>query len=225
MNRELPPPKSWKTSCKTEVTDYGWLKPKIDRGYGKDQYTLHDLEDFIFPNIEQFRSAVQAGGGLGMWSAKMAERFEKVYTFEPNWELFHCMQQNLPQPNIYKYQAALGYERGLVDMNWGYSNNNMGGYWVQKGGNIPTLRVDDLGLKDLDLLMLDIEGAEYEALKGAEETVSLCKPTIVLEWKPHTWSRFGASEKQMREWLREHGYRFVCDFHNGRDQLWNHRSR
>ncbi len=220
--RPLPEPKKW--TLETETTYYGWQKPKLDRGYGKDQFTLHDLEDFVFPHVKNFRSAVQAGGGLGMWSAKMAEHFDNVYTFEPNHELFRCMQLNLPEPNIWKYQAALGFDRGCRDMSWGFSRNNYGGYYVEKEGPVPTMRVDDLGLENCDLLMLDVEGAEFDALRGSFNTVNRGQPVIVLEWKPHTLCRFGANEKRLREWLDERGYSFKCDFHNGKDQLWLPRS-
>ena len=197
--------------------------PVKDRGFVGDQHTLFDLDDYVIPNCSDTRVAVQAGSGIGMWPARLSETFDTVYTFEPNPELFYCVCRNAPQGNIFRYQAALGYNRGTVDMSWGHSRDNYGGFYVVEGGNIPSLRVDDLGLPHCDLLMLDIEGRELEALKGADETVSQHKPTIVFESKEGCLNRFGATLATIKQWLKLHGYRKKCAFHAGRDELWRHR--
>lgn len=46
---------------------------------------------------------------------------------------------------------------------------------------VPLLRLDDLGLADLTGMKVDAEGAEYEILRGARETLLRCRPVITLE--------------------------------------------
>jgi FkbM family methyltransferase len=41
--------------------------------------------------------------------------------------------------------------------------------------------IDSLGLERLDLLKLDVEGMEAEALQGAAETIARCKPILFVE--------------------------------------------
>jgi hypothetical protein len=41
--------------------------------------------------------------------------------------------------------------------------------------------IDGLGLQRLDLLKLDLEGMEAEALDGARETIERCKPVLFIE--------------------------------------------
>jgi hypothetical protein len=41
--------------------------------------------------------------------------------------------------------------------------------------------IDGLGLERLDLLKLDVEGMEAEALDGARETITRCKPILFVE--------------------------------------------
>lgn len=220
MNIPEPSSKEW---FSTKLSDDGWLMPHLDRGFVGEQHTLFDLDDYVIPNCRDFRIAVQAGSGIGMWPARLSETFDTVYTFEPNPELFYCVARNAPQKNIFRYPAALGYDRGTVDMSWGYRNHNYGGYYVTPGGDIPTLRVDDLQLPACDLLMLDIEGRELDALKGADETVSQHKPTIVFESKEGCLNKFGASVSDVREWLKDHGYATTCTFHKDKDELWTPR--
>jgi FkbM family methyltransferase len=46
---------------------------------------------------------------------------------------------------------------------------------------VPLLRLDDLGIADLTAMKVDAEGAEYEVLRGARETLIRCRPVLTLE--------------------------------------------
>jgi FkbM family methyltransferase len=46
---------------------------------------------------------------------------------------------------------------------------------------VPLMRLDDLGLTDLTAVKVDAEGAEYEILRGARETLLRCRPVLTLE--------------------------------------------
>jgi hypothetical protein len=46
---------------------------------------------------------------------------------------------------------------------------------------VPMITVDSLGLDDIDLMQLDLEGYEYDALVGAKETIERNKPVIIVE--------------------------------------------
>jgi FkbM family methyltransferase len=46
---------------------------------------------------------------------------------------------------------------------------------------VPLMRLDDLGLADLTAMKVDAEGAEYEVLRGARETLARCRPVLTLE--------------------------------------------
>jgi FkbM family methyltransferase len=47
---------------------------------------------------------------------------------------------------------------------------------------VPTLKVDDLGLRDVRLVKVDVEGAEWDVLQGALTTLERDHPTIVFEF-------------------------------------------
>jgi hypothetical protein len=46
---------------------------------------------------------------------------------------------------------------------------------------VPLRRLDGLGLRDLTAVKLDAEGAEYEVLRGARETLLRCRPVLSIE--------------------------------------------
>jgi hypothetical protein len=67
----------------------------------------------------------------------------------------------------------------MVDL-W-RDDDTTGNQRVSGVGPIPTMRIDDLALPRCDLIYLDVEGEELNALKGAMETIERCKPVIVYE--------------------------------------------
>ncbi|MBR0683689.1 FkbM family methyltransferase [Roseomonas eburnea] len=46
---------------------------------------------------------------------------------------------------------------------------------------VPLLRLDDLAIADLTAMKIDAEGAEYEILRGARDTLLRCRPVLTLE--------------------------------------------
>lgn len=81
--------------------------------------------------------------------------------------------------------------------------NNRGAWWTESGGITPSLRLDDFDFPALDLIYLDVEGAEPRVLKGARETIEKFHPVIVVEYKPSILIRAGC-----QNWLDEfEGYR------------------
>lgn len=158
------------------------------------------------------RVAVQAGGNVGVWPAYLAARFEVVYTFEPATENFNCLARNCPDSNILKFQAALGFARGCIGM--AYDPDPKGRRFMSRGfvqgpGMVPVLRIDDLGLRACDLIQLDIEGAEPDALQGALETIRAHCPVLMVEDKGHS-ERYGHLAGWPEPMLAPLGYRLAA---------------
>ena len=132
--------------------------------------------------------AVQAGGNCGVYASQYAEQFKSVYTFEPEYLNFHCLTHNLRQhKNTYKFQAFLGKgtenTSGITNPADQQSEANSGMFErTTTTGHIAVLSIDNLGLTGCDLIHLDIEGGEHDALRGAEHTIRQFRPLICLEW-------------------------------------------
>lgn len=46
---------------------------------------------------------------------------------------------------------------------------------------VPMMTIDSLMYDEVDLMKIDVEGADFEAVKGAFNTISKCKPNILIE--------------------------------------------
>ncbi len=165
---------------------------------------------------------VQAGGNLGYFPIAFSKVFDRVVTFEPDPVNFQCLSHNCVEENIIKLQAALGYDRMWVEIEIP-SITHVGLNQVKIGGEplVPVLRIDDLNLPACDLIQLDLEGFEYYALRGAEETIRQFKPTLAVELVGHT-SRYGGGEgdKHCYEFLSFMGYEEVETIYN--DKIFVH---
>jgi len=204
--------------------EFKFLWPTQDESLHGDIPTLAQLDTDVFPLIKRKGVAVQAGGAMGMWAKRMAQVFDVVYTFEPTPQSFYCLNFNCPEENIVAFNAALGMDTGMVNMQFPEhkkrsktGKDNYGGFRCFKGGHIPTMLLDDLELPGCDLLMLDLEGYELFALKGAIKTINDHHPVIVMEDKGCS-NVFGYAKGDVEKYLSEEaGYRTLKRFHGGRD--------
>lgn len=157
-------------------------------------------------------TVVQAGGNLGLFPKRLAEEFRRVITFEPDPKLFAILNYNAPEPNIESIQAALGnsYEPIAVSSHRRDSTgkpDHEGLTHVCGPGDIPQSRLDDLGLQVCDLIYLDVEGYEWNALRGALETIARCRPVLVIEINKNVVFA-GYTKQDFRAWILSLGYRF-----------------
>ena len=65
----------------------------------------------------------------------------------------------------------------------------------------PTITLDTLNLDACDLLQLDVEGYELQAVRGAVETIKKYKPVIILE--------SSGVELELNQLMRELNYNMV----------------
>ena len=151
---------------------------------------------------ESKQVVVQAGANWGYWPLRMASMFDVVYTFEPDPVCFSCLCANTSRlENVIRIQAALGYERNLIDLH--RSKDTTGNQHIDGPGVLPTLRIDDLNLKICDLIYLDVEGQESEAIKGAKETIKRCLPVVIYEER----NSFSVTADEAKRLLETHGYK------------------
>lgn len=164
----------------------------------------------ILPYLTKFRSAVQAGGNCGQLVRLIAKAFRSIYTFEPDHLNFVALTVNTAEfKNVFRFQSFLGCERKLSGIEQGDKKfpQNCGALFSSGSGSIPTMKIDDLGLSDCDLILIDIEGAEASAIKGAMETISRSRPVIVIEDKNLGVEFFGEMPHAAEKLLLDVGYR------------------
>ncbi len=160
----------------------------------------------ILGKVKTMNVCVQAGGNLGMYPRMLATRFKTLYTFEPDPLNFACLVKNVTTDNVIKLNAGLGSQNELVGMNILAVSNLGMNQTVQgaAGGYIPMFTIDQLALKECNLIWLDIEKREDQAIYGAEQTIMKFHPVIALE----------TATPEIVRWLEERGYTLTdrcCD--------------
>lgn len=193
----------------------GWWFPDADFECGPAAVQQVEHIDRWLPYIPRRGVAVQAGGNCGLFPQRLAKHFRAVYTFEPDHENFACLVRNVTAGNVVKMQAGLADAPAFMGLH--RFAGNAGAHYLEGEGLLPVLTVDSLNLPACDLLAFDIEGAEFAALRGAQETIRAYRPTIVFEDKAHG-VRFGDTREGLYAWLRSHGYAPREKVH--RDAIW-----
>jgi FkbM family methyltransferase len=118
----------------------------------------------------------------------------RVYAFEPQAYAAEAADHNAKLngfAHVSVEQAAISSSDGtaVLDITGGpifaSISRNLGGSTTI---SVPTISLtsfaERVGLQQLDLIKMDIEGAEYDALVGARPIIARFKPTIVLEATP-----------------------------------------
>lgn len=117
----------------------------------------------------------------------------KVIAIEPINQNFLAMQSNIALngfENIITIQKALANETKEIQIYIDPEAKNPGAFSLLEQGikntHISCLKgddlIDELGLKLIDFIKIDVEGYELEALKGLSLTIEKSRPVIIFEY-------------------------------------------
>lgn len=176
-----------------------WLKKTNDLKDGRLRYQ-GKKQDAAMGWCTQFRTAVDVGAHVGLWSYYLSRQFATVHSFEPVAAHRECFTVNVTAPTVTLHACALGEKDGLVNIRTAQTSS--GDSWVDGDGDIPLKRLDEFDLQDVDFVKLDCEGFELFALRGGEETLKRCHPCIIVEQKPGRAQKFGLEETGAVDYLR-----------------------
>jgi len=146
-------------------------------------------EWFQFNPKETF---VDVGAYIGSYSLRAAKVGEEVIAIEPNPESFAILMKNIKDNNFHNitaYNIALwsSEEELILQLDQGsstiYHDSN-----ERPKVKVKAVPLDKLKLKKINLLKIDVEGAEVEVLKGSTETLNRVDKIIieVREWTKDT---------------------------------------
>lgn len=181
---------------------------------------------------------VDAGANVGeitMVSAKMVGPSGRVYAFEPVGAIADQLQGNLDLnalSNVSVIRLGLSDREGSGSMfrsegrfRDGSVHRGLATLYatadrakVEEDVRLTTLDryVERAGLSRLDLVKLDIEGAELPALIGAEATLRRFEPYLIIEVQEATSRAAGYEADEILGFLEPLGYRFEIIGRKGR---------
>ncbi len=161
--------------------------------------------EFAIGLCEQKRTAIQAGGNIGLWPLRLSRDFQSVVTFEPEPHSYKCLVANTAAAhNIEVRKEALGENYKYC----GIERRSLGSHRIIEGEGVSVIPLDSLAFNEVDLIQLDIEGYELHALRGAIDTIGRCHPVIQVEMRGFT-EEYGESDDALIEFLEAGGYQEV----------------
>lgn len=166
------------------ITGWNWISTDTGAWDGPKS----DWENYHCPSIikyvKSYRTVIQAGGNQGMYPRLLSRLFQNVYTFEPDPLNFKTLVLNSDNDNIIKFQAALGEKNDYCVVNrLTMTNTGMHMIKLSASGVVPVLSLDQTfaDMTNVDLVMLDLEGYEFNALQGMLRLIEQNKPAIFVE--------------------------------------------
>lgn len=156
------------------------------------------------------------GANIGVYTrrlAKLTGHTGEVYAFEPhprNYELLSKFTRHLPM--IKTFHAAVSDREGILDL-YVSDDLNVDHRTYQTAEKrarqqVPCHSIDYyLSGKTVDFVKMDIQGAEYRALRGMRETLNN-NPRIILlmELWPYGLKEAGSSSEEVISFLRENKF-------------------
>lgn len=167
-------------------------------------------------------------GYISLYFSKLVGKNGKLYVFEPGANNLPYVRENISNST---FKNTTLVEKAVSDSNGtatfylenitGQSNSLVKDYRVTKKiqtksfvdlkkneVQVETIRLDDFvqanHISRIDFIKIDIEGAEYMAIKGMTTILSQMKPTMMIEVTENHQALF--------DLLRENGYVFVDEF-------------
>lgn len=161
-----------------------WMAKSGEMVDGRGTYQIKKWRACL-PWIKNWRTAVDVGGHVGLWSMQMAKRFREVHAFEPVPSFRECFTVNvsIPSPHVFLYGNALGAKDGTVAMK--VDQADTGGTHVIAGEGTALRTLDSFDFQDVDFCKLDCEGYEDKVIEGARATLLRWLPCVIVEQKPH----------------------------------------
>ena len=123
---------------------------------------------------------IDVGANIGTHSIGVAPNVRRVLAFEPNLENFDLLTKNRALTmckNITCSQIAFSSEVGKTNTKF-----NFGKTTLCDGNDVIVTTLDSIsGLPSIDFIKIDVEGMEYNVLKGAERSINYFQPKLLIE--------------------------------------------
>ncbi len=164
----------------------------------KEPETVKWIEDNICPG-DVFYDVGANVGAYSLVAFCAGDRRSRVYAFEPSYSTFSELCGNVllnkAQAQVVPLQVGLGEKTGLCQMRFsdvtpGAAEHSWDdGMVAESGGtvysqSVPCYRMDDLiellNLEVPSLIKIDVDGSEYDVLRGADRTLSSGKVKSLL---------------------------------------------
>jgi len=177
--------------------------------------------------LQKFNKIIDIGANFGVQSLQFAKNFSgsKIYSIEPTNYAFDKFTKNLSlnpkfSKNIFPFQIFLGSKEKVIPP-FIYSSWNL----VSKGTKHTkhlgekksteesnSLTLDEFviinKISNVDFIKLDVDGFEYDVLKGGMNFLMEKKPPIFMELAPYLYKEYGYNKEKILNLITSLNYNF-----------------
>ena len=181
-------------------------------------YFEHGSELFFESLLKPNMRVIDLGANLGIYTLRALRKKCMVFAYEPTPRTFDLLRQNIKASGfaesgrIQAYQMAVSDQCGTINF---YENPSMCGHnsiYGESGQQPIEVSVTTLDsqldtLQRIDLIKMDIEGAEYHALLGMRELIRRNPDLqIIMEFAPEHIRRAGREPEALLALIHELGF-------------------
>ncbi|MBF0540673.1 MAG: FkbM family methyltransferase [Nitrospirae bacterium] len=180
-----------------------------------EHFTRKVFVDLIKPGMV----VLDVGACIGVYSILAARKLEgrgRVYSFEPDFRNYQYLFKNINQNNfsdiITPVESAVSDKKETISFNLGTGmRTGSSRYAKYRSGNDGILEVNAVSLDEfldkeiiVDVIKIDVEGSELDALDGMKEVIkrSYDKIIIIIECNPRTLYYSGTTPAKLIDKLR-----------------------
>ncbi len=181
-----------------------------------DTHALNIIDKYLPDNAVILDIGANIGSHSIYWAIEKNAR--KVYAFEPLTGAYEALAKNVKLNKLNR--KVIPYNLGLFSHNGNasithYNISNIGNtsFCPNPNGVFKFIKLDNFKTREkIDLIKIDVEGAEAEVLKGAAATISTHKPIIVIETYNH--------RQEVDTILKLYGYTLTDTIREGEDYIY-----
>lgn len=181
----------------------------------------HEIGKLIRVSLKPGETALDIGANIGLQSLRMSQAVGptgKVYAFEPLGFLQDKFKKNTglnKAANVTLLPFALSDTAGETQFEIDPAAWNQGTFSLINSGGTTNQTVaikiaDDLpeimALQQLAFIKIDVEGFEFQVLKGLKQTLKKHRPRVIFEFDANYWARTNQSITACFAFLQELNY-------------------
>lgn len=182
----------------------------------------NEISKLIRISVKPGDNCLDVGGNIGLQSIRMAQctgSAGQVYAFEPLQHLQNKFLKNVALNrlvNVSLFPVALSDAKGETDFAIDENAWNQGTFSLNhtEGSNKQMVAIkiaDDLpeisALNSLSLVKIDVEGFEFNVMRGLKKTLEKHRPRIIFEYDDNYWVNTGQNITDCFSFLEKLNYK------------------
>ena len=176
--------------------------PSQWRGFAKFVFAFRENYEpelgYLTKILNPGKVFVDVGANMGIYTlvaSKIVGSTGRVIAFEPSVQSFSVLLQNIAlnrSSNVVPFRVAASEKEGIAWLHHALdpSGNSLGkqANWGKDGENVDTETLDNVleraSVNHVDLIKVDVEGAEELVLRGTLDTLRTHRPVVIFEFNP-----------------------------------------